>query len=49
MMDYPTMAEVLAMHADLIERYGGSHSVRDPRRRKISCSRCMKKTRFAFD
>ena len=24
------MAEVLAMHADQIERYGGSHGVRDP-------------------
>jgi death on curing protein len=29
MTDYLTMAEVLAMHADLIERYGGSHGVRD--------------------
>lgn len=24
------MAEVLAMHADQIERYGGSHGIRDP-------------------
>ena len=24
------MAEVLAMHADQIERYGGSHDLRDP-------------------
>ena len=30
MTDHLTMAEVLAMHADLIERYGGSHGVRDP-------------------
>jgi death on curing protein len=30
MTDYLTMAEVLAMHADQIERYGGSHGVRDP-------------------
>jgi len=30
MTDYLTMAEVLAIHADLIERYGGSHGVRDP-------------------
>ena len=30
MTDYLTVAEVLAMHADQIERYGGSHSVRDP-------------------
>jgi death on curing protein len=30
MTDYLTVAEVLAMHADLIERYGGSHGVRDP-------------------
>jgi death-on-curing protein len=30
MTDYPTMAEVLAMHVDQIERYGGSHGVRDP-------------------
>jgi death-on-curing protein len=29
MTDYPTVAEVLAMHADLIERYGGTHGVRD--------------------
>jgi len=28
--DYLTVAEVLAMHADQIERYGGSHGVRDP-------------------
>ena len=30
MTDYLTLAEVLAMHADLIERYGGSHGIRDP-------------------
>jgi death-on-curing protein len=30
MTDYLTVAEVLAMHADLIERYGGSHGVKDP-------------------
>lgn len=30
MTDYLTVAEVLAMHADQIERYGGSHAVRDP-------------------
>jgi death on curing protein len=29
MTDYLTVAEVLAMHVDLIERYGGSHGVRD--------------------
>jgi death-on-curing protein len=29
MMDYLTMAEVLAIHADQIERYGGSDGVRD--------------------
>ena len=29
MSDYLTMAEVLAIHADQIERYGGSHGVRD--------------------
>jgi death-on-curing protein len=29
MTDYLTMAEVLAMHADQIDRYGGSHGVRD--------------------
>jgi death on curing protein len=28
--DYLTVAEVLAMHADQIERYGGLHGVRDP-------------------
>jgi death on curing protein len=28
--DYLTVVEVLAMHADQIERYGGSHGVRDP-------------------
>jgi death-on-curing protein len=27
--DYLTVAEVLAIHADQIERYGGSHGVRD--------------------
>jgi len=30
MSDYLTLAEVLAMHADQIERYGGSPGVRDP-------------------
>src|ERR1700728_414327 len=30
MTDYLTMAEVLAMHVDQIERYGGSHGIRDP-------------------
>jgi death-on-curing protein len=30
MNDYPTLAEVLAIHIDQIERYGGSHGVRDP-------------------
>ena len=29
MTDYLTVAEVLAMHADQIERYGGSHEIRD--------------------
>ncbi|HLJ23791.1 MAG TPA: type II toxin-antitoxin system death-on-curing family toxin [Candidatus Acidoferrales bacterium] len=29
MSDFLTVAEVLAMHADLIERYGGVHGVRD--------------------
>jgi death-on-curing protein len=29
MTDYLTMAEVLAIHADQIEQYGGSRSVRD--------------------
>jgi death-on-curing protein len=29
MTDYLTVAEVLAMHADLIERYGGSQGIRD--------------------
>jgi len=29
MTDYLTLADVLAMHADLIERYGGSQGVRD--------------------
>jgi death-on-curing protein len=30
MTDYLTAAEVLAIHADQIERYGGAHGVRDP-------------------
>jgi death on curing protein len=30
MTDYLTVAEVLAMHADQIERYGGIHGIRDP-------------------
>jgi death-on-curing protein len=29
MTDYLTVTEVLAMHADQIERYGGSHGIRD--------------------
>jgi death-on-curing protein len=29
MTDYLTQIEVLAMHSDQIERYGGSHGVRD--------------------
>ena len=29
MTDYLTVVEVLAMHADQIDRYGGSHGVRD--------------------
>jgi len=29
MTDYLTVAEVIAMHADQIERYGGSHGMRD--------------------
>lgn len=29
MTDYLTVAEVLAIHADQIERYGGSHGIRD--------------------
>src|SRR6185437_15017125 len=30
MTDYLTVAEVLAIHSDQIERYGGSAGVRDP-------------------
>lgn len=30
MTDYLTVADVLAMHADQIERYGGALGVRDP-------------------
>ena len=29
MTDYLTLSELLTMHADLIDRYGGSHGVRD--------------------
>jgi len=29
MTDYLTVAEVLAIHADQIQRYGGSHGIRD--------------------
>src|ERR1700686_5447536 len=29
MTDFLTVAEVLAMHADLIERYGGTQGIRD--------------------
>jgi death-on-curing protein len=29
MTDYLTVAEVLAIHADLIERYGGTQGIRD--------------------
>jgi death on curing protein len=28
--DYLTVADVLALHSDLIERYGGAHGLRDP-------------------
>ena len=30
MTDYLTVVEVLVIHADQIERYGGSHGIRDP-------------------
>jgi death-on-curing protein len=30
MTDYLTVADVLAIHEDQIERYGGSHGIRDP-------------------
>jgi death on curing protein len=30
MTDYLTMADALAIHEDLINRFGGSHGVRDP-------------------
>jgi death-on-curing protein len=30
MPDYLTIADVLAMHADQIERYGGADGIRDP-------------------
>jgi death-on-curing protein len=30
MIDYLTIAEVLTIHEDQIERYGGSHGIRDP-------------------
>ncbi len=29
MTDYLTVAEVLAMHSDQIDRYGGAHGIRD--------------------
>lgn len=29
MTDYLTLADILGIHEDLIERYGGSHGVRD--------------------
>lgn len=30
MTDYLTVADVLAIHHDQVERYGGSHGLRDP-------------------
>ncbi len=30
MSEFLTLAEVLAIHSDQIERYGGTHGVRDP-------------------
>ena len=30
MTDYLTVIDVLAIHTDQIERYGGSHGIRDP-------------------
>ena len=30
MTDYLTLADVMAMHEDLIDRYGGSRGLRDP-------------------
>lgn len=29
MSDFLTLSEVLALHSDLIERYGGTHGIRD--------------------
>jgi len=28
--DYPTVADILTIHHDLIDRHGGSHGMRDP-------------------
>lgn len=30
MTDYLTMADIMAIHEDQVERYGGAHGVRDP-------------------
>lgn len=30
MNDYLTLVDVLAMHQDQVERYGGAHGIRDP-------------------
>jgi death-on-curing protein len=30
MTDYPTFTEVLVIHKELIDKYGGSHGLRDP-------------------
>lgn len=30
MTDYPTFIEVLSIHKELIDKYGGSHGLRDP-------------------
>lgn len=39
MTDYLTVVEVLAIHADLIERYGGSHGLRDLGRLEAAVNR----------
>ena len=37
MTDYLTVIEVLAIHADQIDRYGGAPDVRDPGQLEAPC------------
>jgi death-on-curing protein len=41
MSEFLTLVEVLAIHQDQIERYGGAHGVRDPGQLEAALYRCQ--------